>query len=253
MNSNFRALFSSLFVAAAAVVATSAVAAGKSDVHLDKAPINLHDLPSLQRGAQAFVNNCLNCHSAQFMRWGHLTQIGLTEDQIKANLAFNPDAKMGDYMTTALDPNDAKSWFGGVPPDLTLVARSRGSDWLYTFLRSYYVDPSSPTGWNNEVFANVGMPHVLHDKQGAIEKVKVGERDNHGKKEDVYRMEQTRKGTMTPQEYDLYVADLVNYLTFMGEPVQAKRHQLGVLVLLFLVVAFFAALLVKHEYWKDVK
>lgn len=240
MNTNLRSLLATLAVATAALSAP-AIAGGGGNVHLDKAPVNLHDMPSLQRGAQIFVNNCLNCHSAQFMRWGHLTQLGLTEDQIKANLAFNPDAKMGDYMTVAMDAKDAKTWFGGQPPDLTLVARVRGSDWLYTFLRSFHVDAGSPTGWNNTVFANVGMPHVLHDLQGSQVKAADG------------ALKIQRAGSMTPAQYDAYVADLVNYLTFMGEPAAAKRTQLGVAVLLFLVMAFFAALLVKHEFWKDVK
>jgi len=241
-------------LAAVAVLASPvAFAAGGANVHLDDANINLQDKASLQSGARSFVNNCLNCHNAQFMRWGHLTQIGLTEEQIKANLMFNPDAKFSDYMTTALDPKDAKAWFGGVPPDLTLVARSRGSDWIYTFLRSYYVDPSSPTGWNNDVFANVGMPHVLHDLQGSQAKVVVGEKISHGKKEAVTKLAIERTGSMTQPEYDIYVRDLVNYMTFMAEPSRVKRTQLGVGVMFFLVVAFFAALVVKREYWKDVK
>jgi ubiquinol-cytochrome c reductase cytochrome c1 subunit len=237
----------------AMIISSVAIAGGGSNVHLDDAHVNLKDQASLQRGARSFVANCLNCHSAQFMRWGHLTQIGLTEDQIKANLMFNPDAKFGDYMTTALDPKDAKAWFGAAPPDLTLVARSRGSDWIYTFLRSYYVDPNSPTGWNNEVFANVGMPHVLHDLQGSAVKAVVGEKESHGKKEAVTKLAIERQGTMTPQEYDAYVRDLVNYMTFMAEPARVKRTQLGVGVMFFLVIAFFAALIVKREYWKDVK
>jgi ubiquinol-cytochrome c reductase cytochrome c1 subunit len=252
MKTKNRSLLATLCVTFGLLTSGTAMASG-AEVHLDSANINLHDQASLQRGARAFITNCLNCHSAQFMRWGHLTQIGLTEEQIKANLMFNPDTKFGDYMTTALDPKDAQAWLGKLPPDLTLEARVRGSDWLYTYLRSYYVDPASPSGWNNEVFPNVSMPHVLHDLQGAYAKNVVGEREVHGKKEPVTKLELERKGTMSPQEYDLYVRDLVNYMTFMGEPVRAKRTQIGVVVLLFLVVAFFAALIVKREYWKDVK
>lgn len=232
---------------------TAVLAAGKSDVHLDDANINLKDQASLQRGARTFVTNCLNCHQAQFMRWGHLTQIGLTEDEIKANLMFNPDAKFSDYMTSALDPKDAKVWFGAAPPDLTLVARSRGSDWIYTFLRSYYVDPSAPSGWNNDVFVNTAMPHVLHDLQGSASKQVVGEKDNKGKKEAITKISIERAGTLTPIEYDKYIHDLVNYMTFMAEPARVQRTQLGVGVMFFLVIAFFAALIVKREYWKDVK
>lgn len=242
-----------LSVAAAALLSSVALAGGAAAVRLDNAPVNLNDQVSLQRGARNFVVNCLNCHSAQFMRWGHLTQIGLTEEQIKANLIFNPEAKMSDYMTTALDPKDAKEWLGSVPPDLTLVARVRGANWLYTFLRAFYVDPNSPSGWNNDVFPGVSMPHVLHDLQGASAKVVVGEVESKGKKVPVTKLAVQRAGTLSAQEYDLYVRDLVNYLVFMGEPVQVKRTQMGVWVLFFLVIAFFAALLVKREYWKDVK
>ncbi len=242
-----------LLSALAVCISVPAIAAGGAAVHLDSAPVNLSDQPSLQRGARNFVTNCLNCHSAQFMRWGHLTQIGLTEEQIKANLMFNPEAKFSDYMTTSLDPKDAKEWLASVPPDLTLVARVRGANWLYTFLRAFYVDPNSPSGWNNEVFPGVSMPHVLHDLQGAPFKLVVGEKESHGKKVPVTKLTVQRAGTLSAQEYDLYVRDLVNYLVFMGEPVQLKRTQWGVWVLFFLVIAFFAALVVKREYWKDVK
>ena len=219
---------------------------------LDSAPINLKDQASLQRGAKSFVNYCLNCHNASFMRYSHLTAIGLTEDQIKANLMFTTD-KIGDTMISALDPKDAKEWFGGLPPDLTLVARVRGSDWLYTFLRSFHRDDAAPTGWNNTVFKNVGMPNVLHDLQGTQVLQQVGEKDEHGKKVPVMKLAVDRAGTMNQMEYDLFVKDLVNYLTYMGEPARPARTQLGVIVLLFLVIAFFATLWLKNEYWKDVK
>jgi len=253
MRTMIRSILVATGVCLGALVSGGTLAAGGTKVHLDNPHINLKDEASLQRGARTFVTNCLNCHQAQFMRWGHLTQIGLTEDQIKANLMFNPDAKFSDYMTSSLDAKDAKAWLGNVPPDLTLVARVRGSDWLYTFLRSYYVDPLAPSGWNNAVFLNTAMPHVLHDLQGAMAKVVVGEKESHGKKEVVTKLVMERAGTMSPQQYDLYVRDLVNYLTFMAEPVRVKRTQMGVVVLLFLVVAFFAALIVKREYWKDVR
>ena len=219
---------------------------------LDSAPINLKDQASLQRGAKSFVNYCLNCHNASFMRYSHLTAIGLTEDQIKANLMFTTD-KIGDTMISALDPKDAKEWFGGLPPDLTLVARVRGSDWLYTFLRSFHRDDAAPTGWNNTVFKNVGMPNVLHDLQGTQVLQQVGEKDEHGKKVPIMKLAVDRAGTMNQMEYDLFVKDLVNYLTYMGEPARPARTQLGVIVLLFLVIAFFATLWLKNEYWKDVK
>jgi ubiquinol-cytochrome c reductase cytochrome c1 subunit len=239
-------------------LATLALAIGgtafatSEQVALDTAPINLNDKASLQRGARNFVNYCMNCHSAQFMRYSHLTQIGLTEDQIKSNLMFGAD-KIGDTMTTALDPKDAKEWFGAPPPDLTLVARVRGNDWLYTFLRSFYRDDASPTGWNNAVFKNVGMPHVLHDLQGTQRLNKAGEKMDHGKMQPVMKLQMDRAGVMDQKEYDLFVRDLVNYLAYMGEPARPQRSQLGIIVLFFLTLAFFVALWLKNEYWKDVK
>jgi ubiquinol-cytochrome c reductase cytochrome c1 subunit len=239
-------------VVALCLLAPSTIAFANEEAVLDTAPINLKDQASLQRGAKTFVNYCMNCHNASFMRYSHLTAIGLTEDQIKANLMFGTD-KIGDTMISALDPKDAKEWFGGLPPDLTLVARVRGSDWLYTFLRSFHRDDASPTGWNNTVFKNVGMPNVLHDLQGTQVLMKTGEKEEHGHKIPIMKLAVDRPGTMTQMEYDLFVKDLVNYLTYMGEPAQSSRTQLGVLVLLFLVLAFFATLWLKNEYWKDVK
>ena len=242
-----------LLLASISIAAASAFAAGGAAVHLDSAPINLKDTASLQRGAKTFVNYCLNCHNAQFMRYSHLTQIGLTEQQIKDNLMFTTD-KIGDTMVSAMDPTDAKDWFGGVPPDLTLSARVRGSDWLYTYLRGFYRDDASTTGWNNTVFKNVAMPHVLHDLQGTREMAKVGEKRSHdGKMEPVMKLGMDRAGTMSSGEYDRYIGDLVNYMTYMAEPARAQRTQLGVLVLFFLVIAFFLTLWLKHEYWKDVR
>ena len=234
------------------VSASTAIASGGT-VALDKAPINLTDEGSLQRGAKNFVNYCLNCHNAAFMRYSALTQIGLTEQQIKDNLMFTSD-KFGDTMVSALDPKDAKEWFGGLPPDLTLVARVRGSDWLYSFLRSFHKDDDSPTGWNNLVFKNVGMPHVLHDLQGTLVLTKIGEKPGHGEHKDpIMKLTIDRTGSMSPAEYDRFVVDLVNYLTYMAEPVGLQRTQIGVMVLFFLVVAFFVSLWLKNEYWKDVK
>lgn len=239
-------------LAALALTATSVQASG-GEALLDKAPLNLQDEPSLQRGARNFVNYCLNCHNAAFMRYSALTKIGLSEQQIRDNLMFTTD-RFGDTMVSALDPKDAKEWFGGLPPDLTLVARVRGSDWLYTFLRSFHRDDDSPTGWNNVVFKNVGMPNVLHDLQGTQVLTKVGEKPGHGGHMDpVMKLTIDRPGAMNAADYDRFVLDLVNYLTYMAEPVRAQRTQLGVIVLFFLVFAFFITLWLKHEYWKDVK
>ena len=243
---------------AATALATIALGSGiafasTADIVLDRAPINLNDQPSLQRGARNFVNYCLNCHNAAYMRYSALTKIGLTEQQIRDNLMFTTD-KFGDTMVTALDPQDAKDWFGGVPPDLTLAARVRGSDWLYTFLRSFHRDDDAPSGWNNTVFKNVAMPNVLHNLQGTQIIAPVGEKRGHGgTMEPVMKLKVDRAGTMNTAEYDQFVTDLVNYMTYMAEPVRTERSQIGVIVLFFLVFAFFIALWLKHEYWKDVK
>jgi ubiquinol-cytochrome c reductase cytochrome c1 subunit len=242
------------FAALALIVATApAFAGGGAAVKLDPAPINLHDQASLQRGARNFVNYCLNCHSAQFMRYSALTGIGLTEKQIADNLIFT-GAKPGDAMVSNLDPMDAKEWLKSVPPDLTLVARSRGSDWLYTFLRGFYRDDKSPSGWNNTVFKSTSMPHVLHDLQGTQAYVTVGERSGKdGKPEPVMKLAIERAGTMSEVDYNRFVADLVNFLTYMAEPSRTQRQQWGLWVLALLTLGFFVSLWLKHEYWKDVK
>jgi ubiquinol-cytochrome c reductase cytochrome c1 subunit len=187
------------------------------------------------------------------MRYARLQDLGLTEDEIRNNLMFITD-KFGDTMKTTLDPKDAKKWFGVVPPDLSVTARSRGSDWLYTYFRSFYRDPRTSTGWNNLVFPQVSMPHVLYGLQGE-QQLEVTERvDAHsGDKVESHRIVPGKPGSLSPVEYDIFVGDLVNYLTYMGEPARAQRTQTGVIVLFFLALFFVVSLLLKQEYWKDVK
>ena len=220
---------------------------------LDHAPIDIHDKVSLQRGAAIFVNHCLNCHSASAMRYARLTDLGLTDAQIRDNLLFSAD-KVGETMGTAQDPKIAKAAFGVVPPDLSLVARSRSPDWLYTYLRSFYRDPKSKTGWNNTVFPNVAMPHVLWEYQGE-QALQVNERrdENTGDVIETHKLVLDRPGTLRPIEYDQYVADLVNYLAYMGEPAQSSRKLWGIVALFVLSIFFVVAYLLKHEYWKDVR
>jgi len=220
-----------------------ASAAGAS-VQLDSAPVNLDDKTSLQRGAQIFVNHCLNCHSAQYMRYGRLTDLGLTEAQIKENLILT-GGKVGDPMVTTIAAKDGAEWFGVNPPDLSLVARSRGSDWLYTYMRGFYKDPATKSGWNNTVFPNVGMPHILWEYQGD-QSFKVDERGGG-------KLTLDRPGKLSPAEYDRYVGDLVNFLTYLGEPARTKRVQIGIVVMFFLAAFFVLTLLLKKEYWKDVR
>lgn len=232
-----------LLLAAPAV----AMAAGGHSVPLDKAPVNLADNESLQRGARMFVNYCLNCHSAQAMRYSRLQDIGLTEDQIKDNLLFAAE-KPGELMKVGMTKADGKAWFGATPPDLSVIARSRGADWLYTYLRSFYRDDTRATGWNNTVFDKVGMPHVMWSLQG--EMVPVYKKE--GAHEVIERLELAKPGSVTVAEYDAMVGDLVNYLVWMGEPAQVQRKQLGVIVLLFLAGFFIIAYYLKKEFWKDV-
>lgn len=227
------------------------LALAAEEVELPSAPIDPKDAMSLQRGARLFVNYCLNCHSAEYMRYNRLSDIGLTEDQIKESLLFATD-KVGSTMTVAMTPQDGKVWFGAPPPDLTVIARSRGPDWLYAYLRSFYRDPTTPTGWNNVVYPNVAMPHVLWQRQGQ-QVLQVEEKtDAQGHKVQDKKLVLDKKGTMTPIEYDQAAADLVNYLFYMGEPTRAKRIQLGIVTLLLLGVLFVFAYWLKKEYWKDV-
>jgi len=236
---------------AAFILALPVLAVASEEGHLDKAPINLNNHESLQRGAKLFVNYCLSCHSANYMRYNRLVDIGLTEEQIKNNLLFASE-KVGDTMKVSMSQVDAKAWFGVVPPDLTVEARARTADWLYTYLRGYYRDESSATGWNNVAFANVGMPHILWELQGQ-QVLKTEEHvDASGVKTETHRLVLDKPGSMTPAEYDVAVADLVNYLVFMAEPVQMQRKKLGVIVLLFLGLFFVVAYYLKKEFWKDV-
>ena len=233
-----------LFLLAAAPVV--AFAAGAT-VHLDKAPVNLTDKESLQRGARVFVNYCLSCHSASVMRYSRLQDLGLTEEQIKDNLMFAAE-KPGETMKVSMAKVDGKAWFGATPPDLSVISRSRGADWLYTYLRSFYRDDSRATGWNNTVFDKVGRPHVMWNLQGELAPVY----KTQGGHEVIERLELVKPGSVTLAQYDAMVGDLVNYLVWMGEPAQVQRKQLGVIVLLFLAVFFVVAYYLKKEFWKDI-
>jgi len=249
----------------ASLLATLALMSGvhaNESLVLDKFPKErVTDLAALQNGAKLFVNYCLNCHAAAFMRFNRLRDIGLTEQQIKDNMLF-PTDKVGEIMKVSLDPKDAKAWFGATPPDLTLVARSRasangsGADYLYTYLRSFYRDDTRPSGWNNLVFPNVGMPHVLWELQGQRAAKFVEEADPHDPAKKVHKFEgfeQLTPGKMSPQEFDSNIADLVAYLQWMGEPMQNQRTRIGVGVLIFLAIFTFIAWRLNAAFWKDVK
>ena len=238
----------------ALLAAVPAIAfASTAGVALEHAPVNLHDKASLQRGAAIFVNHCLNCHSASAMRYARLSDLGLNEGQIRENLMFTGD-KIGETMTTAMDPSVAKAAFGVVPPDLSLIGRSRSPDWLYTYLRSFYRDPKSKTGWNNTVFPNVAMPHVLWEYQGAQDLEVTRRTDPNTGDEIVHsKLVLEHPGRMSRIDYDQYTGDLVNYLAYMGEPAQTDRKFWGILTLFALSAFAVIALMLKNEYWKDVK
>jgi len=223
--------------------------ASEAGYRLDRAPIDSRDLLSLQAGARIFVNYCLNCHGAQYMRYNRLTDLGLTESQIRDNLILT-DAKVGDTMKVALTLKDGKAMFGAAPPDLTVIGRSRSADWLYTYLRAFYRDEKSPTGWNNALFPNVAMPHALWSLQGE-RGLEVVAGKNHGPAE--YQWRQLAAGSQNTVQYDTTVRDLVNFLVYMGEPAANDRKRLGIVVLFALLILFVFAYLLKKEYWKDVK
>ena len=223
------------------LLAPAIAGAAEADYRLDRSPHDPNDLASLQTGAKLYVNYCLGCHGAQYMRYNRLTELGLTEDQIKDNLLFTAE-KVGETMKVPMEGKAAKQWFGVAPPDLSVVARSRGADWLYTYLRTFYRDAGTQTGWNNAVFPNVAMPHALWMLQG-----------QRGYDPEKRQFTQISKGSLSQVEYDMEVRDLVNFLVYVSEPVATKRKAIGIVVLFVLGVLFIFAYLLKTEYWKDVK
>jgi ubiquinol-cytochrome c reductase cytochrome c1 subunit len=236
-----------------------ALALAEEGFQLDHAPDRSNDTAALQHGAKLFVNYCLNCHAAASMRYNRLRDLGLSEDQIKANLLFTSD-KVGGMMTVAMAPKDAKAWFGVVPPDLSVIVRAKsgeagtGRDYLYTYLRSFYKDDTRPTGWNNMVLHNVAMPHVLWELQG-VRTIRMADvKDEEGHVEKAFAGYDTVKpGTLTPLEYDNAIGDLVGYMEWMAEPAAATRKRLGVWVLLFLTGFALLAWRLNASFWKEVK
>lgn len=223
-----------------------AIASG-AGVHLDTAPVNLQDQASLQRGAKLFTSRCLACHAASYMRYNRLTDIGMSEEQIKKELELPEDVKIGSTMQAAMDANSAKLAYGVAPPDLSVIARSRSPDWLYSYMKSFYVDTSKTSGWNNTVFPSVGMPFVLADLQGE-QALESEQHEGH----DVKKLVLKTPGSMQPAEYDAAVADLTNYLVFMSEPSKLVRQQIGWIVLAFLSVLLVLVYALKKEIWKDI-
>lgn len=252
----FKKLLSVITVVPALLAPLGAQAAEVS-VKLDSPKIDVADFVSLQSGARTFVNYCLNCHSASLVRYNTLERIGLTEQQIKDNLMFTAD-KIGEPMDVAFTKADAKAMFGVVPPDLSVIARSRGADWLYTYLRGFYRDSNTVTGWNNTVYPNVGMPHVLWKLQGErVQKIEPVLRDgqpvmDHGEPLTRVTYETVTPGSIPPAEYDRTVSDLVAFLVWIGEPHQNSRKQIGVWVIFALLLLIALTYALKSAYWKDI-
>lgn len=251
------------FLFISSVVFSSAFAA-ESKIEIEAPEMNPRDEASLQRGAKYFVNYCSGCHSLEYMRFNRLaTDIGITdaqgnilEDVLKKNIMFNSAAKVGDTLTTGMTEAEGKKWFGVAPPDLTLESRLRGPNWVYGFLKSFYIDPSAPWGVNNLVYPGVAMPNILGALQGGqmpIYKTEiVGVEGGEMQQQIVVGLETAQGGSLSSAEFDQMVYDIVNFLTYTADPGKVERHQLGMYVLLFLVIFTLFAFLLKREYWKDV-
>ncbi len=230
-----------------------AVMASGAGPHMEKANIDMGNKESLRHGAKLFMNYCLSCHSAESQRYSRMGQdLGLTDEQVKKNLMLASD-KIGSTMKVAMPAADAKRWFGNPPPDLSVMARARGVDYIYNYLTTFYIDPKRPFGVNNLMFPDVGMPHVLWELQGMQKAITETHTDAEGNETSVITgFEIVQPGSMSKEEYDQAARDLTAFLVYVGEPIQLKRTQIGIWVLLFLAVLFVFAYALKKEYWKDV-
>ena len=239
------------------VLPSFAFAAG-GGVHLDSAPIDISDMDSVKRGAKHFIDYCFSCHEAGYMRYNRIARdTGMTDAELREELIFTTNekgepTKVGSLMKVAMTEDYARNVFGTAVPDLTLTARARGADWVYTYLRTFYMDPYRPTGNNNLVFPDVGMPNVLSSLQGVQRAVYKTETRQGVEVETVDRLELAQAGSMTAEEFDVFVTDLTNFMVYLAEPVQNERKSLGIKVLIFLVIFFVLAYMLKKEYWKDV-
>jgi len=235
-----RTLISALFIGLMSITSSQVIAAS-GGIHLDPVEIDLSDKASLQRGAKTFVNYCLSCHQASFMRYNRMGKdLGLTDAQVKENLMFASD-KIGETMTVAMRAEDAKKWFGVTPPDLSVISRARGTAWLNTYLRTFYLDEAKAMGTNNVVFKDVGMPHVLWQQQGYL---------HHD--EETGHLGSASQGELSTYDYNTMIADLVNFLAYMGEPSKIQRLELGKWVLLYLFLLFLVVYPMKKAFWKDI-
>jgi len=236
-----------LLVASMLLLMPPFVMASGGSPDLQDVDIDFEDKESLQRGAKYFVDYCMGCHSMKYMRYNRMGEdIGLDEVQLRRDFIFDKETKPGDLMISAMTPQNGAKWFGTAVPDLTLVTRWRSPDWVFTYLKSFYLDESRPYGVNNTVFPDVGMPHVLASLQG-VQKVSHFE-DKHR----TNTLELVQPGSLSEEAYDQVVRDLTNFLTYAGEPMKSERQRLGIYVLLFLGVLFVLAYALKKEYWKDI-
>jgi len=240
-------------IIALVALALPAMAVASGGGHLDKADIDINNKTSLQNGVKMYVNYCLGCHSLKYMSYARMAKdLELPEELVLENLMFT-GKKIGDYMTISMPSTNAEKWFGITPPDLSVIARSRGADWIYTYLRSFYADDTRPFGVNNLVFNAVGMPHVLSKLEGLKKPVYKKETSEDGKEHDVFSgYEYITSGSMTPAEYDMQIRDLVNFLVYTGEPAKLVRYDLGIKVILFLLFFLIVVYRLKKEYWKDI-
>lgn len=223
--------------------------AGGGNEQLDSAYIDLSNKVSLRNGAHTFVNYCLSCHEASFMRYERMAQdLGIDDDTLQQSMMFAAE-KPGELMKVTMSDQDAKSWFGVVPPDLTLTARSRGPDWIYTYLRGFYRDESTATGWNNTLYPNVAMPHVLYEWEGMRKATYETSADDTKL---LVGFEQLNSGTMSAQEYDSAIRDLTNFMVYLAEPAKLVRYRIGFWVMVFMLVFVGLSYLLKKEYWRDV-
>ncbi len=245
-------------LASVSLITPVIVLAAGGSVHLDKAPIDISDKESLRRGARIFAENCYSCHSAKFMRFNRIAKdLEMEESEVRDMMIFTYNkkgapTKIGDVMEVSMTDDYARSAFGAPVPDLSVTARARGADWVYTYLRSFYVDPYRPTGMNNTVFADVGMPNIFWRQQGIQEAVYETVEHDGIKTEVISHLETVVPGTMSRVEFDMFAADLTNFMVYLAEPVQNERRALGWKVLGFLVILFIFAYMLKKEYWKDV-
>ena len=225
------------------------IAAGGGNENLDSAYINLSDKVSLRKGAHTFVNYCLSCHEASFMRYDRMARdLEIDDATLRENLMF-ASTKPGDLMKVNMSAEDAKAWFGVKPPDLSLTARSRGPNWIYTYMRGFYRDESTATGWNNTLYPNVAMPHILHEWQGM--RKAVFEKGADGAKQ-LAGYEQMTPGTMDERQYDEAMRDLTNFMVYLAEPAKMVRYKIGFWVMIFMLVFIGLAYALKKEYWRDV-